>query len=48
MSIVQKLGQDVQINFSKLWDINKDSYSTYVIEKPEFAVMGLVVAIYYE
>jgi hypothetical protein len=45
---VQKLGQDAQINFGKLWDITKDNYSTYVIDKQEFAAMGLVVAIYYE
>lgn len=48
MSIVQKLGQDVHIGFGKLWDVQKDTYSTHVIETPEFAAMGLVVGTYYE
>ncbi|XP_072763643.1 dynein light chain Tctex-type 5-like [Anoplolepis gracilipes] len=48
MSIVQKFGQDVNIGFSKLWDVQTDTYSTHVIETPEFAAMGLVVATYYE
>lgn len=48
ISIVQKLGQDVQIDFGKLWDIERDTYSTHVIETPEFAAMGLVVGAYYE
>ncbi|XP_032674654.1 uncharacterized protein LOC116845723 [Odontomachus brunneus] len=48
MSIVQKLGQGVRIDFSKLWDIERDTYSTYVIETPEFSAMGLVVGLYYE
>ncbi|XP_039312791.1 tctex1 domain-containing protein 1-like [Solenopsis invicta] len=48
MSIVQKLGQSVQMSFSKLWDVQRDTYSSYVIETPEFAAMGLVVGTYYE
>lgn len=48
MTIVQKLGQHVQIDFGKLWDVERDTYSTYVIETPEFAAMGLVIGIYYE
>ncbi|KAM0728069.1 Dynein light chain Tctex-type 5 [Formica fusca] len=48
MSIVQKLGQDVHIGFGKLWDVQRDTYSTHVIETPEFAAMGLVVGTYYE
>lgn len=48
MSIVQKLGQNVQTGFGKLWDVQKDTYSTHVIETPEFIAMGLVVGLYYE
>ncbi|XP_018403654.1 PREDICTED: tctex1 domain-containing protein 1-like [Cyphomyrmex costatus] len=48
MSIVQKLGQNVQISFGKLWDVQRDTYSTHVIETAEFAAMGLVVGTYYE
>jgi len=48
MTIVQKLEQDIQINFSKLWDIKRDNYSTHVIEKPGLVAMGFVVAIYFE
>ncbi|XP_020284338.1 tctex1 domain-containing protein 1-like [Pseudomyrmex gracilis] len=48
ISIVQKLGQNVQINFGKLWDIHRDTYSTHVIETQDLAAMGLVVGIYYE
>ncbi|XP_012226792.2 dynein light chain Tctex-type 5-like [Linepithema humile] len=48
MSIVQKLGQSVQIDFGKLWDVQRDTYSTYTIETAEFIATGLVVGIYYE
>ncbi|KYN44111.1 hypothetical protein ALC56_01427, partial [Trachymyrmex septentrionalis] len=48
MSIIQKLGQNVQINFGKLCDVQRDTYSTHVVETVEFAVMGLVVGTYYE
>lgn len=48
MSIVQKLGQGVRIDFSKLWDTERDTYSTHVVETPEFSAMGLVVGLYYE
>ncbi|KAL6424606.1 hypothetical protein ACFW04_009948 [Cataglyphis niger] len=48
ITIVQKLGQDVYISFGKLWDIQRDNYSTHVVETPEFAAMGLVVGTYYE
>ncbi|XP_019700674.1 tctex1 domain-containing protein 1-B-like [Harpegnathos saltator] len=48
MSIVQKLGQGVRIDFSKLWDIERDTYSTHVIETQEFSAIGLVVGLYYE
>ncbi|KAG7209754.1 hypothetical protein KM043_011378 [Ampulex compressa] len=48
MSIVQKLGQGVQIDWGKLWDVQRDSYSTYVFETPDFVAVGLVVAVYYE
>ncbi|XP_029168989.1 tctex1 domain-containing protein 1-like [Nylanderia fulva] len=48
MTIVQKLGQDVHVGFGKLWDVQKDTYSTHVIETPDFAAMGLVVGTYYE
>ncbi|XP_014476202.1 PREDICTED: uncharacterized protein LOC106745264 [Dinoponera quadriceps] len=48
MSIVQKLGQGVRIEFSKLWDIERDMYSTHMIETPEYFVIGLVVGLYYE
>lgn len=48
MSIIQKLGQDVQINFGKLWDVQRDTYSTYTIETTEFIATGLVVGTYYE
>ncbi|XP_018373176.1 PREDICTED: tctex1 domain-containing protein 1-like [Trachymyrmex cornetzi] len=48
MSIIQKLGQNVQINFGKLWDVQRDTYSTHIVETVEFAAMGLVVGTYYE
>ncbi|XP_011699171.1 PREDICTED: tctex1 domain-containing protein 1-like isoform X2 [Wasmannia auropunctata] len=48
MSIVQKLGQSVRMDFGKLWDVERDTFSTYVIETAEFAAMGLVVGTYYE
>lgn len=48
MSIVQKLGQNVRMDFGKLWDVQRDTYSTHVVETPEFAAMGLVVGTYYE
>ncbi|XP_026827345.1 tctex1 domain-containing protein 1-like, partial [Ooceraea biroi] len=48
MSIVQKLWQNVQIDFGKLWDVERDTYSTYVLDTPEFVAMGLVVGIYHE
>lgn len=48
MSIIQKLGQGIRMDFAKLCDIEKDSYSTHVIETPEFTAMGLVVGTYYE
>ncbi|XP_011875299.1 PREDICTED: tctex1 domain-containing protein 1-like [Vollenhovia emeryi] len=48
MSIVQKLGQGVRIDFSKLWDVQRDAYSTHVIETAEYFAIGLVVGTYYE
>jgi len=48
MSIIQKLGQNVRIDFGKLWDVQKDTYSTHVVETTEFAAMGLIVGTYYE
>ncbi|XP_071650117.1 dynein light chain Tctex-type 5-like [Temnothorax longispinosus] len=48
MSIVQKLGQSVRMDFGKLWDVQRDACSTHVVETAEFVATGLVVGTYYE
>ncbi|XP_047368921.1 dynein light chain Tctex-type 5-like [Vespa velutina] len=48
MTIIQKLGQHVEINMACLWDLERDNYSTYVLETTEFIALGLVIATYYE
>lgn len=48
MTIIQKLGQHVEINMACLWDLERDNYSTYVLETSEFIALGLVIATYYE
>ncbi|XP_043683391.1 dynein light chain Tctex-type 5-like [Vespula pensylvanica] len=48
MTIIQKLGQHVEINMACLWDLQRDNYSTYVVETSEFIALGLVIFTYYE
>ncbi|KAL0115582.1 hypothetical protein PUN28_010830 [Cardiocondyla obscurior] len=48
ISIVQKLEQGVRMDFGKLCDHQRDTYSTYVIETTKYVAMGLVVGIYYD
>lgn len=48
MSIVQKLGQSIRIDFGQLCDAERDSYSTHVFETAELIAIGLVVGTYYE
>ncbi|KAL2740825.1 dynein light chain Tctex-type 5-like [Vespula squamosa] len=48
MTIVQKLGQHVEINMACLWDLQRDNYSTYVVESTDFIALGLVIVTYYE
>ncbi|KAF7417643.1 hypothetical protein HZH68_000296 [Vespula germanica] len=48
MTIIQKLGQHMEINMACLWDLQRDNYSTYVVETSEFIALGLVIFTYYE
>lgn len=47
-TIFEKTGQAINLAMSCLWDIERDTYSTYNFENTELIAVGTVFGIYYE
>ncbi|XP_012271481.1 tctex1 domain-containing protein 1-A [Orussus abietinus] len=48
ISIIEKTGQSLNIGLGRLWDTQRDTYSSYVFENNFIYAVGVVVGIYYE
>lgn len=48
MTIIEKTGQGINTALGYLWDAERDAYSKFIYESPQFYAIGIVVGVYYE
>ncbi|XP_015595240.2 tctex1 domain-containing protein 1-like [Cephus cinctus] len=48
MTIIEKTGQSINMGLSRLWDVERDTYSTYIFENTDLYAVGAVIGLYYE
>ncbi|XP_012261480.2 dynein light chain Tctex-type 5-like [Athalia rosae] len=48
VTIIEKTGQSVNVATGRLWDVERDGYSTFTFESPQMYAVGIVVGLYYE
>lgn len=46
--MIEKTGQGIYMGQSRLFDFERDSFSTYVFDGPNFYAVGYAVGVYYE
>lgn len=48
VTVIEKRGQSLQVSNGRLWDNERDTYSTFSFESPQMYATGIVVGVYYE